>query len=44
MGEDLSEHKIGCHSLGEKCKITFTKAQKYKAITEVAAARRENKN
>ena len=40
IGEDLSEQKIGCHSLGEKCKITFTKAQKYKAITEVAAMSR----
>lgn len=41
MEEDLSEQKIGCHSLGEKCKITFTKAQKYKAITEVAAMSRD---
>ena len=41
IGEDLSEQKIGCHSLGEKCKITFTKAQKYKAITEVAAMSRD---
>ncbi|MGL5313405.1 MAG: stage II sporulation protein E [Peptostreptococcaceae bacterium] len=41
MEEDLAEQRIGCHSLGEKCKITFTKAQKYKAITEVAAMSRD---
>ena len=41
MGETLSEQRIGCHSLGDKCKITLTKAQKYKAITEVAAMSRD---
>ena len=35
--ENLSYRQIGCHSLGEKCKIVLTKSQKYKAITEVAA-------
>ena len=41
VGENLSAQKIGCHSLGGKCKITFTKAQKYKAITEVASMSRD---
>ena len=39
--ENITAQKIGCHSLGGKCKINFTKAQKYKAITEVAAMSRD---
>ncbi len=35
--ENLSYRQIGCHSLGERCRIVLTKSQKYKAITEVAA-------
>lgn len=41
MEETLSEQKIGCHCLSDKCKITLTKAQKYKAITEVANMSRD---
>ena len=39
--ENVSAQKIGCHSLGGKCKISFTKSQKYKAITEVAGMSRD---
>ena len=39
--ENITAQKIGCHSLGGKCKINFTKAQKYKAITEVAGMSRD---
>ena len=39
--ENVTAQKIGCHSLGGKCKISFTKAQKYKAITQVAAMSRD---
>lgn len=35
--ESLSAQKIGCHSLGERCKIVLTKSQNYKAITEVSS-------
>ncbi len=41
VDEDITAQKIGCHSLGGKCKISFTKAQKYKAITEVAGMSRD---
>lgn len=41
VGDTLSAQKIGCHVLGEKCKITFTKAQKYTATTEVSAMSRD---
>ncbi len=41
IGEKLSAQKIGCRSLGGKCKITLTKAQNYKAITEVAKMSRD---
>lgn len=39
--ENITAQKIGCHSLGGRCKISFTKAQKYKAITEVAGMSRD---
>ena len=39
--ENVTAQKIGCHSLGGKCRISFTKAQKYKAITEVAGMSRD---
>ena len=39
--ENITAQKIGCHSLGGKCKINFTKAQKYKAITQVAGMSRD---
>lgn len=39
--ENITAQKIGCHSLGGKCRINFTKAQKYKAITEVAGMSRD---
>lgn len=35
MEEPVSVQKIGCRSLGQKCKITLSKSQRYKAITEV---------
>lgn len=41
VGDTLSAQKIGCHVLGEKCKITLTKAQKYTATTEVSAMSRD---
>lgn len=41
MGETLSAQKIGCHMLGEKCKITLSKAQKYCAATEVSSMSRD---
>ncbi|MGL4913009.1 MAG: stage II sporulation protein E [Romboutsia sp.] len=37
IGESISAQKIGCRSLGEKCKITLSKSQKYKVITDVAS-------
>ena len=33
--ENVTAQKIGCHSLGGKCRISFTKAQKYKAIQKL---------
>ena len=39
--ENITAQKIGCHSLGGRCRISFTKAQKYKAITEVAGMSRD---
>lgn len=41
IGESLSAQKIGCHVLGEKCKITLTKAQKFAAITDVSSMSRD---
>lgn len=35
--ENLSYSQVGCHSLGERCKVVLTKSQKYKVMTEVAA-------
>lgn len=35
MGTSVSAQKVGCRSLGQECKITFSRSQKYKAITEV---------
>lgn len=34
--EELCAQKIGCHSLGGRCRINLRRAQKYKAITQVA--------
>lgn len=41
LGESVSAQKMGCHSLGEKCKINITKAQKYKAVTEATTMSRD---
>ncbi|MDC0804661.1 EAL domain-containing protein, partial [Clostridium paraputrificum] len=41
VGENMSVRKIGCHCLGGKCKATFVKSQKYKAVTEVSAMSRD---
>ncbi|MBS5788382.1 MAG: stage II sporulation protein E [Clostridioides difficile] len=41
VGEELSVRKVGCNSLGDRCKATFVKAQKFKAITEVSAMSRD---
>ncbi|WP_278246353.1 stage II sporulation protein E [Metaclostridioides mangenotii] len=41
VGEDLSARKVGCNSIGDKCKATFVKAQKFKAMTEVSAMSRD---
>lgn len=40
-GESISVQKVGCHSLSEKCRAVFVKAQKYKAHTEVASMSRD---
>ncbi|RDY26638.1 stage II sporulation protein E, partial [Romboutsia weinsteinii] len=40
-GETLSMQKMGCSCLGEKCSVKFTKAQKYKAITNVSSMSRD---
>ncbi|MDR0880508.1 MAG: stage II sporulation protein E [Clostridioides sp.] len=41
IGEELTARKIGCNGMGDRCKCVFTKAQNYKAITEVASMSRE---
>ncbi len=41
MDEKISAQKIGCRSLGGGCKIQLTKAQKYKAITEISKMSRD---
>lgn len=41
LDENLSAQKIGCNSIGGKCKISLTKAQKYRAMTEVAVMSRD---
>ncbi|MBP1856343.1 stage II sporulation protein E [Metaclostridioides mangenotii] len=41
VGEELSARKVGCNSIGDKCKATFVKAQKFKAMTEVSAMSRD---
>lgn len=37
MGEDISAQKTGCKSLGGKCKVTLSKSQNFKVITDVAS-------
>lgn len=41
VGEQLCAQKIGCHSYSGNCKINFRKAQKYRAITQVAKMSRD---
>ncbi|MEG1284402.1 MAG: stage II sporulation protein E [Romboutsia sp.] len=41
VGETLSAQKIGCHPLGERCKISLSKAQKFKAVTDVSSMSRD---
>ena len=41
VGESLDIQKIGCHCLGENCKVTLTKAEKYRVVTEVASMSRD---
>lgn len=41
MNYNLAAQKIGCRGLGEKCKIILTKAEKYKAITNVSIMSRD---
>ncbi len=41
LDEKLAVQKIGCHSLGSNCTIKLTKAQVYKAVTEVASMSRD---
>ncbi len=41
VGESLDVQKIGCHCLGENCKVTLTKAEKYRVVTEVASMSRD---
>lgn len=41
LGQKLSIQKIGCHTLGSNCTIKLTKAQVYKAVTEVAYMSRD---
>ncbi|WP_122640628.1 stage II sporulation protein E [Romboutsia sp. Marseille-P6047] len=41
LDEKLSIQKVGCHTLGSNCTIKLTKAQVYKAITEVAYMSRD---
>ena len=41
VGESLDIQKIGCHCLGENCKVIITKAEKFKVVTEVATMSRD---
>ena len=41
VGETLDIQKIGCHCLGENCKVILTKAEKFKVVTEVATMSRD---
>ncbi len=41
VGEALDVQKIGCHCLGENCKVILTKAEKYSVVTEVASMSRD---
>ncbi|MEG0180424.1 MAG: stage II sporulation protein E [Terrisporobacter sp.] len=41
VGQALDIQKIGCHCLGEDCKVILTKAEKYKVVTEVASMSRD---
>ena len=41
VGQNLDIQKIGCHCLGENCKVIFTKAEKFKVVTEVATMSRD---
>lgn len=41
VGESLDVQKIGCHCLGENCKVILTKAEKYSVVTEVASMSRD---
>ena len=41
VGEPLDIQKIGCHCLGENCKVILTKAEKFKVVTEVATMSRD---
>ncbi|MBC6695377.1 stage II sporulation protein E [Terrisporobacter mayombei] len=41
VGETLDVQKIGCHCLGENCKVVLTKAEKYSVVTEVASMSRD---
>ena len=41
LDQKLSVQKIGCHSLASNCTIKLTKAQVYKAVTEVASMSRD---
>ena len=36
VGCKLSAQKVGCSSIGDRCKVTLSKAQEYNAVTEVA--------
>lgn len=39
--EPLDIQKIGCHCLGENCKVILTKAEKFKVVTEAATMSRD---
>ncbi|MGL5329960.1 MAG: stage II sporulation protein E [Peptostreptococcaceae bacterium] len=41
IGESLSVQKVGCYSLSSNCMIKMSKAQIYKAVTEVASMSRD---
>ncbi|MGL5693383.1 MAG: stage II sporulation protein E, partial [Peptostreptococcaceae bacterium] len=41
LDEKLSVQKVGCYSLSSNCMIKMTKAQVYKAVTEVASMSRD---
>ena len=41
QGQALDIQKIGCHCLGENCKVVLTRAEKFKVVTEIATMSRD---